>query len=111
MTVHPVDGGVQSMKFSNVCVSVARHTRERTHKAQQGQAMTTDPDRFEAHICAYCYGVMLLAVRWQNVLGKQRYFCDNECLTQWIQRGRDTICSDIAMEHHAMLSAMQREDG
>jgi hypothetical protein len=72
-------------------------------------APDVDPDRFDAHICAYCYGVMLDWVRWQNERGMQHYFCDNECLTQWIQCGLDTICQEIAVEHRAMLAAMREK--
>jgi hypothetical protein len=67
------------------------------------------PEWCDAPLCAYCSGVTPHAVRWQNARGMHHYFCDNECLVQWIQRGRETICHDIAMEHRAMLAAMQRE--
>ena len=45
----------------------------------------------EAHVCEFCERVDVRWVRWQNERGSVRYFCDNDCLVQWIARGLENI--------------------
>ena len=53
----------------------------------------------EAHVCEFCDAVDVVWVRWQNSHGAVRYFCDNDCLSQWIARGLENIGREIALEH------------
>ena len=52
-----------------------------------------------AHPCELCNAVTLHWIRWQNWVGAQRYFCDNECLTQWIIRDLENVRRAVALEY------------
>ena len=62
--------------------------------------MKTRDDQREAHACEMCDAVSLHWVRWQNARGDQRYFCDNDCLAQWIERTHANVPREIALELH-----------
>jgi hypothetical protein len=60
--------------------------------------MTATRGSLEAHVCAWCDMVSLSWVRWQNDRGWQHYFCDNDCLAQWIARGVVNVAREIQLE-------------
>jgi hypothetical protein len=52
----------------------------------------------EAHVCPWCDAGTLHWVLWQNSQGAWVYFCDNDCLVQWIEWQRDNACREVALE-------------
>ena len=52
-----------------------------------------------AHACEFCDRVDVVWVCWQNERGATHFFCDNDCLIQWIARGLDRIRREAALEH------------
>ena len=58
-----------------------------------------------AHTCEICREVTLQWVEWRNWQGMQRYFCDNDCLAQWIERMREDIAREIALECRHLCSS------
>jgi hypothetical protein len=48
--------------------------------------------------CHECHGPAPQWVRWTSAAGASYLFCDNDCLTWWIQQQREAVCAQIAVE-------------
>jgi hypothetical protein len=71
--------------------------------------MTPGDGRIEAHTCERCDAVTLHWIRWQNWRGGTCYFCDNDCLAQWIARGLVNVWREARLEHEYMTGHPEGE--
>ena len=52
----------------------------------------------EVHTCEMCHAVTGVHwVLWQNAHGWRLYFCDNDCLAQWLTRGRVRAIREVVL--------------
>ena len=60
--------------------------------------MTASGRGWDVRVCEMCEAGTRRWVYWQQASGEHHYFCDNDCLTQWIIRSRAIVCAEVVRD-------------